>query len=452
MANSPMSSGSTHTTTLTVLALLTGFLMAGITGRAEGVDTSAPPRCHGETATIVGTAGDDQLTGTPSDDVIVGGGGQDSIYGGAGDDIICGGAGPTRYIDGDPVYQSLNGGPGNDVVVGGSGVDGLSGSDGADLLIGGGGGDFLSGDDGGPGGDEDVLRGGTGRDFLLGGKGADQLYGQEGEDRFEDRAGANSLNGGGGDDLFLSGPGDDALDGGSGVDTASYVNLLVRYGSSSHCEDITADLSAGTASGKGFGSDTLEDVETLATGGGDDVLVGDDGANTFFVGDPCYDNVAPREYVTGGGGSDRINFDSNTYGYGSAFGPVAIDLAEGTAEQLDQFSGAPRVLVTLDSIENATGTEYPDVIMGDDRPNQLSGGQYGYARGDLISGRGGNDNLLGSAGRDEINGDEGDDKLRGRDGNDDLDGGLDINTIDGGQGKDTCQNPNRHNGALNCEA
>ncbi|MFC7725459.1 calcium-binding protein [Nocardioides sp. GCM10028917] len=404
-------------------------------------------------ATIVGTERDDDIVGTAKADVIVGRGGRDIINGGRGNDIICGGLGPTRTENGDAVIQLLYGGPGEDVIVGGPGDEVVGGGDGVDWLLGRGGDDYVYGGEEGEGpGQADVLRGGAGTDWLDGHGGDDMLLGQAGGDYFEDGGGDNSLLGGSGNDRLLSGPGNDVIVGGPGVDTVDYITVLPR-GSSlvDHCSTVTADLSAGVGSGAGFGVDALKGVNNVVTGGGQDVLTGDARANTFYVGKPCLGAPIHREIVAGGGGSDRISFDSGPWEYEAAFGPVTVDLVAGTAGQRSDFD-ATVVEIALNSIENVTGTEFPDVIRGDDSPNRLTtGGGTQSGVGDAIYGGGGDDRLSGSDGRDTINGDEGADTLRGRAGNDRLDGGLDVNTIDGGRGKDSCQNPDRHNGALNCE-
>jgi integrase len=114
-----------------------------------------PPTCNAdsnvpreETATIVGTSGDDNIVGTPNRDVIAGLGGNDRIIGLGGDDLICGGDGNDVILGGD----------GNDVILGEAGNDfTIFGGDGNDLLLGGADNDFLDGQtgtdrgDGGPG-------------------------------------------------------------------------------------------------------------------------------------------------------------------------------------------------------------------------------------------------------------------------------------------------------------
>lgn len=235
------------------------------------------------------------------------------------------------------------------------------------------------------------------------------------------------------------------------MDGASYVVLEPGGSSASHCNDVTADLSAGVASGVGFGTDTLRGVENLASGGGNDSLTGDGHANTFYVGNPCPDALAQQDYVVGGDGSDRIDFNSDFFDYGSSFGAVVVDLAAGTAEQESPYSETD-VRVALDSIENVSGSGFEDVILGDDGPNRLSAGPGSRLGGDLIRGGAGDDVLSGPVGSDRVFGDEGSDKLFGDTGNDHLDGGAGSNRVDGGRGRDSCLNPDRDNGAINCEA
>jgi RTX calcium-binding nonapeptide repeat (4 copies) len=83
--------------------------------------------CKGKPATIIGTAGADNLSGTPAADVIAALGGSDKVSGLAGNDTICGGAGK----------DTLKGGKGNDKLFGEAGKDTLKGGPGKDKLKGG---------------------------------------------------------------------------------------------------------------------------------------------------------------------------------------------------------------------------------------------------------------------------------------------------------------------------
>lgn len=434
-------------------ALITAsVLLPGAAAPAEGLSDSGRPKCRGKVATIVGTPRDDDIVGTAKADVIVGGGGVDSIYGASGNDIICGGPGGSRFQDFDVTSQSLTGGPGDDVIVGGPAAETLRGGGGKDLVIGRGGDDFLFDDDDDRSGRSDVMRGGAGTDvfFGYGRRGADRLYGGGGGDRFLDPFGNNILRGGRGNDLFQSGKGDDTIVGGPGVDTGSFV--VAQPGEASHCDEVSADLSTGVASGAAFGTDMLRGVENVATGGGEDLLIGDERANTFYVGQPCPGALVQRDSVAGGGGADWIDFNSEAWDYGGPFGPVVVDLANGTAEQRNPYQDTV-AMVAFNSIENVTGTSFGDTILGDDGPNKFLPGPLTYTDGgDVMRGRGGDDDLAGSVGPDEIYGDEGADSVSGGLGNDRLDGGTGVNTIDGGKGRDTCRSPDRYNGAVSCEA
>ena len=174
-------------------------------GRSFTVSTATTPAptCLGKTATIVGTAGPDNLTGTSGNDVIIGLGGNDVISGGGGKDIICGGDG-NDVLRGAAGNDRVDGGAGNDDIGGGGGDDSLAGGDGDDRLKGNGGDDDL---DGGVGNDH--LRGSAGDDVLTGGPGDDRLFGQGGND---------DLAGGTGKDKLDGGPGRDRGDGGGGAD------------------------------------------------------------------------------------------------------------------------------------------------------------------------------------------------------------------------------------------
>ncbi len=465
--------------------------------------SGAEPHCFGLPATIVGTTGDDSLTGTDGDDVIVGGEGLDSIHGGPGDDRICGG--PTVVpLDGDPAIQFLDGGTGDDLVEGGSGSDGLVGDAGVDLLLGNGGRDTLhGGPDGIPSGEIDTLRGGSGNDHITSESG-DRVFGDRGSDTFEASTGAAVYDGGAGADRFASGPGNDIFRGGAGRDVVSYVMTVVDSSiTSSHCNDINADLARGFARGVGFGRDTLRGIENLWTSGGSDVLKGNNVPNVFYPGLPC-PKKATIDSVTGRRGADGVTFDSGRTEGSGAVGSVYVDLTQRSARwRLPPHASSRPARLRLVSIQHVTGTDQPDVILGDSASNSLHGGSS--PRGDLLRGRRGHDRmfggdgndriyagkgrdlllgqngadwlsgqsgsdhlhggpgpdqLLGRQGVDRLSGQQGNDRayggrgadlLRGGSANDRLDGGPGLNRNDGGDGIDVCRRPARGVRVINCE-
>jgi Ca2+-binding RTX toxin-like protein len=121
-----------------------------VAGNSTAQLYTAAATCYGFNATIIGTAGNDDLAGTSGPDVILGLGGDDRISGEGGNDIICSGTG----------LDQAAGGAGTDVVLGGADNDFLSGGD-----------------------DADAVFGEVGDDALIGGNGTDLADGWAGTDR-----------------------------------------------------------------------------------------------------------------------------------------------------------------------------------------------------------------------------------------------------------------------------
>jgi hypothetical protein len=245
-------------------------------GEPENPVPQTEVSCLQQTATIIGTAGDDVLIGTEGDDVIHGLAGADVIEGNGGDDLICGGSG----------NDDIDGGDGDDRVFGNGGRDTIDGGPGADLIKGNRGPDFLHGSEG-----SDLLVGGGGNDRLYPGDGADVAKGNGGNDRFFGAGGINRLRGGTGSDI-------------------------VDYGSAPR--GVFVDLAAGSGAGEGldaltgferaFGSayeDTLSgnDLDNLLKGrGGDDMLSGSGGDDRLVGG-------AGMDELAGGDGDDWCSGD-----------------------------------------------------------------------------------------------------------------------------------------------
>jgi Ca2+-binding RTX toxin-like protein len=197
----------------------------------------------------------------------------------------------TRLVGGNG-NDTLTGGPGDDVLIGEGGSDTLTGKDGRDTA------DYSartapvsvsldgSANDGEPGendnvaSDVEILAGGSADDQLAGNDGDNALLGNAGNDILGAGAGNDQLDGGAGDDTLAGGDGADALTGGDGSDTANYTssNAGVR---------VVLDGKPGDG---GPGENDSVDTENVIGGGGDDVLIGNAGANG----------------LAGGGGNDRL--------------------------------------------------------------------------------------------------------------------------------------------------
>ena len=282
---------------LAVSALL---LPMGAAGAVDSDQTEVPaPTCLGIQVTILGTAGNDQLTGTPGPDVIDGQAGNDTIVGLDGADRICGGLGTdlVSYADHEaPVTADLTGGLGDD----GSDEDGPEGARDSiakdvEGVTGGYGNDVLTGNSsanaisGGPG--EDQLSGGVGNDVVHGDSGDDLLRGQEGADEIWGDAGDDLVYGGGGADHLLGGAGGDYFSGGGDPDQVSYDD-------GQHSTGVNASL-GGTPGGDGNRADgpagerdtitnSVEDLngspyDDVLTGNAEDnAIAGDNGKDTML--------------------------------------------------------------------------------------------------------------------------------------------------------------------------
>jgi Ca2+-binding RTX toxin-like protein len=422
-----------------------------------------------------GEAGNDLLDGGAGNDVLDGGDGADTLLGGDGSDLLMGGAG-SDSLDGGAGDDVLDGGDGDDTLLGGIGNDTLSGGAGADEIDGGDGrntvsyadsdagvtvnldlqtvsggyatgdtissivhatgsdyDDTLTGDDdanrleGGAG--DDSLYGGEGYDLLIGGKGDDVLYGQVGDDR---------LKGEEGDDVLIGGDGADWLYGGDGFDTADY---------SSSTSAIVVDLSSGTGTGGDAEGDLFFDIEKIVATDGDDTLTGNDQDNEF-------DGGAGADTISGGSGIDTVAYTNSSSGV-----TVSLQSVSGV--------GGDAQGDVLSAIENLTGSDHADWLIGDGQANRLEGG----AGDDRLTGDDGDDRLIGGAGADVLEGGDGIDtadysgsaspisvdlslgttsggdaagdtlsdieNLVGSDGADTLVGDAGANVLEGGSGADT---------------
>lgn len=140
------------------------------------------------------------------------------------------------------------------------------------------------------------LGGGDGADRLTGGVGPERLYGGPGIDLLRGGPGDDELTG---DDPSYRGdasppaPSPDALDGGPGTDRVSFDQRPTG---------VRVDLAARIAA-----EDALRSIENVQGGTGDDVLLGDDGKQTFVDSEGV-------DTVDGRGGNDAIEFAEHVRG------------------------------------------------------------------------------------------------------------------------------------------
>ena len=201
-----------------------------------------------------------------------------------------------------------------------------------------------------------------GNDVIVAGDGDDFILGRGGRDTICARDGFDTVRGGRGADVLDGGAGDDGISGNGGRDT-----LLGRSG---------ADFMSGD-SGNDYieaGPNPFPSLDDLMGGPGDDELFGGPGLDRtlYFV------------------SKDAVQVD------------LGADTASGDGTD------------TLHDIEGAIGSDFDDVLIGDDGSNGLSGGEGDdtiqaldsgtlEVDSDLLTGGGGDDVLEGGDGFDFVN-------------------------------------------------
>ena len=283
---------------------------------------------------IYGYEGNDWLFGRAGNDWLVGGDGFDLLYGGSGDDLLDGGA------DND----LLNGGEGNDTVTY------QYASDGVDVYLQEGTAVTYGWDSAGFYLYEDTLVsienviGSNFSDAIIGDRGDNVIRGLDGNDYISADDGNDALYGGFGNDMIWAGSGDDTILGDSGNDTI--------YGNSGN------DFIKG-----GFGNDKLNGDR------GDDYLDGGEGSDS----------------IDGGDGIDEVSYSTANSG-------VWVNLFTGMGYSGEAYGD------TIANVENLTGSNFDDTLVGDNNPNVIRG----LAGDDQIYGRGRADTLDGGDGVDTV--------------------------------------------------
>ncbi len=380
---------------------------------------------------IKGGAGIDTIIGDAGNDWISGGSGQDSINAGGNDDTIAlfqgdeadnvdGGAGidllnlsgltlNTSIVDLDANTWSTSAAAGNKTV---SNIENVTGGGAADTLIGNAASNALTGNGG-----DDTLTGDAGADTLNGGAGDDQLAGG---------AGADSITGGAGNDtvFLLQGEFGDTINAGGDRDLLDLTGLVTAV--------ATVDLGAGTwSTSVNATAGTISGVEDVKGSGLADTLRGDAGANSFSGGNggDVLQGRGGFDTISGGAGNDVIvlnegdEADDVDGGNGTDhlnLGGLQSDVANVNLSSGKWSTTENAAVLDIVGVENITGGDANDRLIGNTLDNVLSGGVgadtiSGEAGVDTLNGGDGNDALLVNLGDivagDEMNGGAGLDRL-----------------------------------------
>jgi Ca2+-binding RTX toxin-like protein len=237
-------------------------------------------------------------------------------------------------------------------------------------------------------------------------------------------AGNDTVIGGAGADMLSGGTGNDQLYGGPGPDTL-YGGDRVLY--DTRTAGVSVTIGTGTADDgeAGEGDTVAADVESVTSGSGPDMLVGNDVSNTFSSrgGADTHDGGDSDDFMgsgtgadtfTGGAGIDRVTYTSSTAPVHVTVDDVADDGPAGEGDNVRR------------DIEYVYGTPFDDVLSA--AGNELGVSLWGY---------GGADTLIGSESGDALYGMDGDDELDGRGGNDILRGDAGADAVTCGEGDDT---------------
>ena len=195
-----------------------------------------------------------------------------------------------------------------------------------------------------------AINAGQGNDSITGGMLADVIKGQGGHDTlrgdgvFGGAASHDEVDGGNGDDSLRGNVGRDDLRGGAGFDEAYYLDRPADQPVAISLDGVANDGAPGES------DDVHGDVEQLQGGAGNDVLIGNDQANTLL----------------GEGGDDQLTGAAGIDTFQAGTGADTVSARDGLAETIncgDAGDGATVDLVdVLSNCEqvDASGTLQPD--------------------------------------------------------------------------------------------
>ena len=173
--------------------------------------------------------------------------------------------------------------------------------------------------------------------------------------------------------------------------------------------------------------------DRIDAGSGNDLVHGGADDDAFVNANPPTGALAPSdrdEYFGDEGTEDRIIYHGRPTGVSVRLNDVADD---GYAPIGNPGGLSPEMDNVHSDVENVSGTDSPDFIIGNSSSNNISGN----GGADTIYGSSGGDTLFGGSGNDVIYGNHGGDWMRGDGGSDYLFGGEDDDTLRGGASPDT---------------
>ncbi len=341
------------------------------------------------------------VKGSQGDDILSGSTRSETLLGGAGDDILTGLQGNDRLI-GNSGNDTFHARFGSDIVKGGAGVDEVSyvrAVGGVDIALG------LNGK-WGRAIELDADGRETSRDAL---HSIENVIGTDFDDVFRGNELANIIQGGAGNDTIDY----------TASDGKVFVDLRAALQSRGHAEgDVLFSIE--NITGSRWGDTLIGDAQNniINGGGGKDTIDGGDGRNILNGGDGAdrigyfYQRMSLNEtnfsVWDGGAGEDTVDMSG-------AFRAVQIDLGGNWLfRYFTPNAGGWAYGDRIYNFEDAIGSDFSDILKGDNERNLLLGGDGG----DALQGRGGDDRLYGQAQDDWLLGGSGQDYLHGGTGTD----------------------------------
>src|SRR5215813_3269654 len=228
-----------------------------------------------------------------------------------------------------------------------------------------------------------TITGTPGDDTLTGTKGDDIIIGNDGNDVLSGGKGNDTLEGDNGNDTLDGGAGNDILNGGQGIDLARYTDAK---------GGITANLTAGTVSGAGVGTDTLIGIEQIRGSNFADTYI----ATGFNAGVSPQPGTSPlfNEFEGMGGNDTIIGNGFTRVSYLNAAAGVTVDIAAGTGHGTASGDLAGVGTDTFTGVNAVRGSRFDDVLSGSDNRFSTVENFEGRAGNDFIDGRGGFDRAV----------------------------------------------------------
>ncbi|MFC3071832.1 calcium-binding protein [Shinella pollutisoli] len=346
----------------------------------------------------VGTIGNDVFTAAANAREVYGHDGNDTITEAGVTKKYFGGSGNDKLI----VASTLD----SDAHDGGSGIDTIdwSGSGVAGATF-----DLANGTASNALGSEKMI----GFEHIIATNDADIIFGTPGENTITALGGNDKIEGGLSTDTIDAGAGNDVIvvrdgqfadnvDGRDGIDT-----YVLNYQN----QKIKIDLAAGTLqvltlAGAAFGPEnTVNRVERVTGGAGDDVIAGDDVANVLAgqggadtlsgrAGNDTLDGGTGVDALTGGSGNDIYVVD-NTNDKVIEKAKEGSDLVKASVS-FTLSGNVENLTLTGSTAINGIGNGLSNALVGNGARNTLAGG----SGNDKIDGKGGADRLLGGKGND----------------------------------------------------